>query len=216
LLKAYFSNTNLKSNYRRTFEASLMIVLLSFVLVFQAFKRFDIRTDQVEQIVTPLIVEQVPITRSATRPLPPIRPRVPIPSDGPDIPDDLSISETELVFDDELPPPPSLPEIDLPSFEAFDSEPEPVGGLEAIREHLFYPEYARRAGIQGQVTIRALIDKEGNVADWEFLKSLGNTGCDEVALTALRRTQWKPAIRNMRPVEDWVTIPFIFKLVHDR
>ena len=74
-----------------------------------------------------------------------------------------------------------------------------------------YPEMARRAGIEGSVVLRALIDKEGKVRKVVVLKSnadILNQAAVDVAL------QWvfAPAIMNNGPVLVWVTIPFTFRL----
>lgn len=184
------------------------------IVSFQSFKKFEGNKALVETKNHSIIIEEIPITKIDKRRPPPIRPKVPVPTDDPEIPDELTITETELLFDAEYPVPPEKPTIEVQSFDKFDSDPEPIGGLSAIEEHLKYPEYARRAGIQGKVVIKALIDEKGNVIQWEFLESIGFGGCDEAALSAMKKTRWKPAIRNLKPTPEWVTIPFTFRLVY--
>lgn len=207
-------NSSSKANYFRLIEKSIVISLLVVIVSFQSFKKFERNTTQVINPVQTFIVEEVPVTKIHERPPAPTKPKIPLPVDDPAIPDDLTITETELFFDEEYPNPPKPTVIVEQSFDEFDADPEPIGGMAAIKRHLMYPEYARRAGIQGKVVIKALIDEEGKVIEWEFLESSGFGGCDQAALYAMKKTKWKPAIRKLKPVRDWVTIPFRFRLVN--
>lgn len=206
-----------KLDYRKVVEASMVISLLFLLVLFQAFKRFeggvDIKAE--EQII--IEVDEVPLTEQIDRPPPPPRPTVPIPSEDDDIPEDLTIEETELDFDEEPPPapPPPAEEEDI-IFVAYDTAPEAIGGRAAILKNLRYPEIARRAGVEGTVFIHALIDRRGNVINTKVLKSLGNNGCDEAAADAIKKTKWKPALQRDKPVKVWVSIPVVFKLKEAR
>ncbi len=76
-----------------------------------------------------------------------------------------------------------------------------------------YPEIARKAGIEGSVWIKALVDKTGNVRDAIVLKPSGaNAGFEEAALEAAKQTKWKPAMQNKQPVMLWVSYEVKFKL----
>ncbi len=207
-------NLRVKTNYFRLIKKSLVSTLIILIVSFQAFKKFDKKYKPNESKIESIIVEEIPLTKMDIRKALPVRPKVPIPSDDPEIPDDLTIEETELLFDEEYPEPPAPPTIFKPALDKYDSDPEPIGGLAAIKKYLKYPDYARRSGIEGQVVIKALINEEGKVVKWVFLESLGFGGCDEAALRAMKRVKWKPAIRSLKPVQDWVTIPFKFRLVN--
>lgn len=203
-----------KLSYRRVMEASLLIALLLLIVVFQAFKRFEHtrRILQEKQVVIKL--DEVPLTQQIERPPPPARPSVPIPTEDEEVPEDLTMEETEINFDEEPPPapPPPKEEEETPMFVPYDSPPEPIGGFAAIQRNLHYPEIARRAGVEGTVIIQVLIDTKGNVIKTKIAKSLGNNGCDEAAIVAIKRTKWKPALQRDKPVKVWVSIPVIFKL----
>ena len=60
--------------------------------------------------------------------------------------------------------------------------------------------------------VHVLVDEHGNVVATKILKSLGNNGCDEAAVAAIKSVKWKPAMQRDRPVKVWVAIPVIFKL----
>lgn len=206
-----------KLNYRKVVEGSMVIALLFMLIMFQAFKRFDAKVELPEEKQIIIDVDEIPLTEQLDRPPPPPRPAVPIPSEDEDIPDDLTIEETEIDFDEEPPPapPPPAEEEDI-IFVAYDKGPEPIGGFAAIQRNLVYPDIARRAGVEGQVIIHALIDTKGTVVDTKVLRSLGNNGCDEAAIAALKKTKWKPAEQRDKPVKVWVSIPVIFRLKESR
>jgi len=69
-----------------------------------------------------------------------------------------------------------------------------------------YPLIAKRAGVGGQVVIRAVIDKQGSVKSVELLKGLGQFGMDEAALDAVKRRKYKPGMLEGKPVEVIMTI----------
>ncbi|MBN1480765.1 TonB family protein [candidate division KSB1 bacterium] len=95
---------------------------------------------------------------------------------------------------------------------AYDEPPLPVGGWSAVQKHLVYPEIARKAGVEGVVTVSAHIDAHGNVIETKIEKSLGDNGCDEAAITAIKKAKWTPAKQRGKPVAVWVGIPVEFKL----
>ncbi len=76
-----------------------------------------------------------------------------------------------------------------------------------------YPEIARKAGIEGSVWVKVLVDKNGNVRDAIVLKESGaNAGFEEAALESARQSKWKPAMQNKQPVMLWVSYEVKFQL----
>lgn len=76
-----------------------------------------------------------------------------------------------------------------------------------------YPERARRAGWEGTVTLRVLVDEEGKSKSLEVNRSSGFAVLDEAALETIKtRCRFKPARYGEKPVERWVEFPVVFKL----
>jgi len=94
----------------------------------------------------------------------------------------------------------------------FDRLPEPVGGYDAIEKNIFYPKEASEAGIEGSVVIYTFVDSLGRVTATIVLKGFPDTGFDEAAMDAIRKTPWKPAKKEGKPVGMWVKIPVVFSL----
>ncbi len=79
--------------------------------------------------------------------------------------------------------------------------------------HPDYPEFARRAGIEADVWVKVLVDKQGRVRDAMVLKSsVERSGFEEKALEAAMKGQWTPAMQNNQPVNLWVAYKIEFRL----
>jgi protein TonB len=82
--------------------------------------------------------------------------------------------------------------------------------LGQVKSSIKYPELARETGIEGRVSVKVLVDSDGNVV------KLGNISGpdifhDEVKDKA-KNLQFTPGLQNNRPVKVWVTVPFCFKM----
>jgi protein TonB len=73
-----------------------------------------------------------------------------------------------------------------------------------------YPEEARLHGVEGVVTVRALVSKDGKIPDCFAVD--GAALLREAALTAVKAATFKPAQQSGRPVAVWVQIPIRFSL----
>jgi len=75
-----------------------------------------------------------------------------------------------------------------------------------------YSDEARKAKLQGHVTMRVLVGADGRVRDVQLLHGLG-LGLDENAMHAVRSWQFVPAKdAARRPVASWITIETVFRL----
>ena len=78
----------------------------------------------------------------------------------------------------------------------------------------YYPQEARKSGIEGMVVVKVLVDTLGNVEKIEIVKSIPEL--DQAAMAAAREFKFKAATLNDKKVSSWVTIPFHFKLRDDK
>ncbi len=197
----------LKFNYSVTVRVAgfvgILIITLGFLVIPRNF------TAVVLEDADQIIIEQIdiPQTQQFDLPPPPARPSVPIESEDEDLADDLTIEETDLEnFEawDAPPPPPEGPRV---KFIPYDDPPKP---LSPIRPK--YPEIAQEAGIEGTVIVQVFVDKKGRVKETSILKGIPNTGLDEAAIEAIRRTRFRPAKQRERAVGVWISIPVNFRL----
>jgi periplasmic protein TonB len=87
-------------------------------------------------------------------------------------------------------------------------EKDPMVVKTAVPE---YPNIAQRVGLEGNVTVQVLLDKEGKVKKTLLSKTSDNIFVD-VALNAAKKWVFTPALMNGKPVPVWVSIPFRFRL----
>ncbi len=212
-LKKKNPSKDLKLQYNKMFKLSLIISLAVTIIILQGFKKFEAKDIVIEKKLSSLDIEEVPQTEQQKSAAPPSRPTVPIPSEDETLPEDETIDDTMLNLDEEAPPPPPPDDQSLQvRFIPHDEPPQPVGGYTAIQRSLTYPEIALKAGVEGQVLVWAFVDKHGNVTNTLVKKSLGNNGCDEAAVKAIKSVKWKPAKQRDDPVGVWVMVPVEFKL----
>jgi len=197
----------LKARYplvvRLTTLTGIGLVILNFLL----FPRFgnSLEFEDIEQVIIENI--DIPQTQQIDNTPPPARPSIPVPSDDEDIADDLTLDE--LDFDDfsnldAPPPPPSGPKV------VFIPYDDPPVAMSPIRPK--YPEIAQEAGIEGVVVVQAFTDEKGRVKETLILKGVPNTGLDEAAMEAIRKTKFRPAKQRERAVGVWISIPVNFRL----
>ena len=201
----------LVANYPVRVRSITILVFIGLSLGFYLFPRFLGEAkklssgDRVVQIET----FEIPITEQIKMPDPPARPTVPVASDDEFLDEDLTIDDTE--FDefeewDALPPPPQEegPRI---KFIPYDKAPVPKSPIKPV-----YPEIAMEAGIEGTVIVDFFVDESGNVTDIYVFQGIPNTGLNEAAMDAIKRTKWKPAMQRDRKVGVWMRLPIHFTL----
>jgi len=79
-----------------------------------------------------------------------------------------------------------------------------------------YPAEAKKAGIEGNVWVKALVDINGNILDAVVAKSSGVEAFDQSALEAAKKSKFKPAQREGQPVAVWITYEIQFRLKNDQ
>ncbi|HEV2853758.1 MAG TPA: TonB family protein [Thermoanaerobaculia bacterium] len=89
-----------------------------------------------------------------------------------------------------------------------------VGMTRPVPVHQVQPRYtenARRAGVQGMVTVEAIIDEQGNVDNVRVLRGLP-MGLDREAAAAIQQWKFKPAMMGSRPVKVYFTLTVNFTI----
>lgn len=208
----------------RVFFASMAVaVLFTTVLLTRPFAPAD--PDKRHISVPPVIIQlqDIPETRQVIRTPAPAKPfipsAVPIPTND-ILPDTVTIQQTELDLESVPAAPPAILVPDMgntgiPSaaaeeneiFEFYNVEEQPKR-LNAIVPE--YPEMAKRAGIQGAVYLKVLVNAKGAVDS--VIVQKGPSVFHNSASDAARRTRFTPARQNDRAVPCWVLMPFRFVL----
>jgi protein TonB len=85
-----------------------------------------------------------------------------------------------------------------------------TAGLLIHRVQPPYPVLARSARIQGEVVLRAIIDKDGSITDLQLVT--GHPMLVPAAIAAVKEWRYRPYLLNGQPVEVETTINVIFTL----
>ncbi|WP_412063645.1 energy transducer TonB [Rubrivirga sp. IMCC45206] len=186
------------------------------------------------ETAVPLELDVVPPTDQSTPPPPP----PPAPPPPVEVPDEVTVEDIvdELVFDpmEEVAPPPGPPVPPAPPvFDATPPIPPPptptvedtpdevfivaevqpvlIDGIGELQSRVEYPEFARRAGIEGQVVVQFVVDERGNVVDPVAVRS-PNELLSEAAIEAVRESRFTPGQQRGRPVKVRFSVPVTFRL----
>ncbi|WP_412063646.1 energy transducer TonB [Rubrivirga sp. IMCC45206] len=227
-----------KADLRKKYPLYLQVgLLVSLGLVIAAFTvpldggETVVMMDDSQEIIELEDIEQ-------TQQIQPPPPPPPAPPPPQEVPDDVEIEE-EILEDVELdledvpppppappappppppnapppppPPPPPEPEPTEPEiFEVAEVQPVLVGGIEDLQRRVEYPEFARRAGIEGQVVVQFVVDERGNVVDPVAVRS-PNELLSEAAIKAVRESRFTPGQQRGRPVKVRFAVPVTFRL----
>jgi periplasmic protein TonB len=206
---------DIRSKTRRWFEISLILALLIVTAAFAFFpelERENVAISADQEIVN---VQDIDNTRQENRPPPPPRPPIPIEAPNSDAIEDIDISSEIDIQETMATPaaPPAKKEVQEEEvyFEVVEDPPTIVGGLEAVRKHLIYPDLAIRAGVEGTVIVLAFVNKDGVVTGTQVVRGIGG-GCDEAAMEAVKKVRFNPGMQRGKPVNVKVSVPVKFRL----
>lgn len=98
-----------------------------------------------------------------------------------------------------------------------DREPEFLKGgikgfIQYMTQNIQYPKEAKRAGIQGKVVVKFLIEKDGTVNHVRVWRSADPELDQEAVRLISAMPKWKPAQLNGEPVIVEYTVPVFFRI----
>lgn len=209
------AGVDLRKSYNIILQIGLIVALL-FIIGLVRINLYSappqaIAIEEQEEVV----MEEVIQTKQIETPPPPPRPPVPV-----EVPNDEIIEDEILDLDAELdldgpldlpPPPPPSDDAEEEFFVVVENMPELKGGLADLQRSVTYPEMARRAGIEGRVTVQFIVNEQGLVENPRVIRGIGG-GCDEAALAAVSKAKFTPGMQRGRPVKVQYSLPVVFKL----
>lgn len=96
------------------------------------------------------------------------------------------------------------------AYEFMPVDKEPYIDISELQKRVVYPELARRAGIEGTVNIRVLVDKKGKPKKY-IIESSDSDLLNKAAIDAVMASTFTPAIQGTTPLDCWVSIPMNFR-----
>jgi TonB family protein len=92
-------------------------------------------------------------------------------------------------------------------FISYDKMPEMVTAVNPD-----YPEAAKKNQIEGKVYVKLLVDKEGVPKKGVVIKS-DNEIFNQAAVDAALKSRFTPALKDNKPMEVWIVLPYRFTLM---
>jgi len=81
-----------------------------------------------------------------------------------------------------------------------------------IHDNLHYPQAAASAGNEGRVTIRFIVNRNGDVTDVTVIRGF-DASCDKEAIRVVKMMpKWIPGRQNGHDVRVYYTLPVVYKL----
>lgn len=87
---------------------------------------------------------------------------------------------------------------------------EPIGGIRAIEEKLYYTEEAKLVKTEGKMLVKFIVKPDSSVENVRVIKYLG-FGLDEIAIEAVKNTKFEPCEIEGKIVECEITMPIFFR-----
>ena len=101
-------------------------------------------------------------------------------------------------------------------FDVVEVMPQFPGGQIAMLQYLMknikYPEQAMKEGIQGRVTVRFIVEKDGSISDVKPILSVHPLLNKEAVRVVESMPKWTPGKQNGKPVRVRFNVPVMFKL----
>ena len=208
---------DLRRDYYLYIQVGMVLALAILVTAFNV--NYDSRGDFQVQLEEQDVVEMEEIQQTEQEVTPPPPPRPPVPLEVPndEVVEDQEVDwDSSLDFDEELDtgPPPVAEEEEEEEQEIFvavEEQPQLVGGMQALYDEVDYPDFARRAGIEGRVVVQFVVDEEGNVTDPRALTS-PHSSLEEEAIRAVSEMKFTPGKQRNRAVRVQMSLPVMFEL----
>ncbi|MBN2487064.1 MAG: energy transducer TonB [Bacteroidales bacterium] len=218
------NKTNLERKRLFFFEYGLLLILASLLV---AFEWGNTKSDK--DIYAGLIAGDdteemlIPITRTeAEKQVAPVKPEefIIIDDSEPDITDIDIDWESEVGINEGIGLYIYEPEEEVADPDIFirvEKMPSYRGGTEAdFQKHLQqlvkYPMEAQEMGIQGKVTLKFVVNENGNITDPQIIQT-ANDLLSTAVMEALKKTdKWKPGEQRGRKVKVCFNVPVFFRL----
>jgi protein TonB len=206
---------DLRLSYNLHLQIGFIVSIAIFVILFKVNMPTKVPSPILIEEQEEIFIEEVIQTKQIETPPPPPRPPVPVEVPNDEILEDEIIDlDTELDLDGplDLPPPtpPKSEETQDDFFVVVEQMPQLIGGLASLQKKVRYPEMARRAAIEGRVTIQFIVNEQGKVENPRVIRGIGG-GCDEEALKAVMTARFKPGMQRGRPVRVQYSLPIVFR-----
>lgn len=193
-------------------EQGFALSLALITMIFLTYRTFDVQAYEGTGETEYVEIEEIPETEQMKKPPPPQRPQIPVPTESEDIPEDVTIMDTELDLDAPPPPPPPPPGAsrqreESPIFLAWEEPPEPIKRVQPD-----YPQMAVKAGVEGRVILNIVVDERGDVLEATVVTASPPGIFEDAAIAAMMQWKFKPAKQRDLAIKVRLAYPIVFSL----
>ena len=208
---------NLRNEYPVWIELGLVIALgvliVAFRVSYSGSNDFQVTMEEQEVVE----MEEVQQTQQEQKPPPPPKPPVPV-----EVPNDQTIEQQDVNFDASLdlsesldtnqgpPAPEEEEEEEQEVFVVVEQQPD-CGGVQALQEKVEYPEFAKKAGIEGRVFVQFIVNEQGDVTNPKVTRGVHKL-LNQAALDAVKDLTCKPGKQRGQSVKVQMSLPVTFRL----
>lgn len=87
-----------------------------------------------------------------------------------------------------------------------------IAMMKYIMENMKYPEQAVKKGIQGRVTVRFIVEKDGSISNVSPIHPVHPLLDKEAIRVVKSMPKWSPGKQHGKPVRVQLIVPIMFKL----
>ncbi len=192
---------------------SLTLLIVAFRADFSNESSFQVQMEEQETVD----MKQIQQTQQEKEPPPPPKPPVPQEVPNNEVIENETDFDASLDMDERLDTsqgPPDDGEEEEEEQEIFmvvENQPELVGGMKALQQAVDYPDFAKKAGIEGRVIVQFVVDKQGNVKNPKVTRGVHKL-LNEEAVKAVKEQSFKPGKQRGESVKVQMSLPVTFRL----
>ncbi|MCS4196911.1 energy transducer TonB [Salinibacter ruber] len=193
---------------------SLTLLIVAFRADFSNESSFQVQMEEQETVD----MKQIQQTQQEKEPPPPPKPPVPQEVPNNEVIENETDFDASLDMDERLDtsqgPPDDGEEEEEEEQEIFmvvENQPELVGGMRALQQSVEYPEFAKKAGIEGRVIVQFVVDEQGNVKNPKVTRGVHKL-LNEEAVKAVKGQSFKPGKQRGQAVKVQMSLPVTFRL----
>jgi protein TonB len=129
-----------------------------------------------------------------------------------DVDFDASLDLDQALETDQGPPEPAEEEEEEEQeiFVVVEQQPK-CGGVKALQNEVKYPEFAKKAGIEGRVFVQFVVNEQGNVVNPKVTRGVHKL-LNKEALRAVKKLDCTPGKQRGQAVKVQMSLPVTFRL----
>lgn len=205
-------------------DITAICIFVALVIAFKFSQDFqstsNIQSD--DKKIDVIKIEKVDVTQQVQKVLAPSPVKIPVAmtEEEEDTEESAALDIEEANFDADTPPPPPPPppaakvdEEEAVDMYVVQEQPTMIGGDDVLYKNIVFPPMAKKAGVDGKVTLRFEVSKDGMPSNISVLmEKPKEMGFGDAAMAALMKVRFKPGMQGDKPVRVRMVLPVNFNI----